>query len=230
MRSALHRAAGGSAAEAKELKRQRLVLTAVVIGGSLLFAGALVENLCADSGWQPCRGFGDRFALASLLRAGLGLPLLALWWQPRDAYRNRPLIAVVALAPLWMALWALAAMASFAVSDQHFVRQVVATSQGPLLCAAMVFAAPLYEEMLFRGAVLGAGRRWSRWVAVIGSAALWASVHAQYDLVGVAILFAMGVVLGVMRVVTGSVWPSIVAHGWWNLAVLWVASVSSIHH
>jgi len=89
----------------------------------------------------------------------------------------------------------------------------------PLFWFALIVAAPLAEESLFRGFLfegifhsrLGAAG------AVILSALAWASIHLQYDLYGVATIFVSGLLLGYARLKTGSLYPTLFLHGLMNL-------------
>jgi CAAX protease family protein len=61
----------------------------------------------------------------------------------------------------------------------------------------LLVVAPIGEEMLFRGFLF---RGWHRslrdaWPAIIVTAALWALIRGQYDLYGIAQIFAYGRVL-----------------------------------
>lgn len=88
-----------------------------------------------------------------------------------------------------------------------------------LLFLAMVVAAPIFEELLFRGflfqglrsSVLGGSG------AVVITAAAWAIIHQQYDAFGMFSIFAMGLVLGFARWRTGSVLLTIAMHAMINL-------------
>ena len=85
-----------------------------------------------------------------------------------------------------------------------------------------VIAAPVVEEILFRGYVLDAIREiHGDTVAVLGSAGLFGLLHIEPYVVGYAALG--GVIYGLVRVKTGSLWPSIVSHMVWNfLAFLYI--------
>src|SRR5262249_34829832 len=84
----------------------------------------------------------------------------------------------------------------------------------PLLWFALMVAAPLAEETLFRGFLfegifrskLGAPG------AIIVSALWWALIHVQYDWYGIATVFAAGLLLGWIRLKTGSLYPTLFLH------------------
>ncbi|MEN6625206.1 MAG: CPBP family intramembrane glutamic endopeptidase [Candidatus Sumerlaeia bacterium] len=102
----------------------------------------------------------------------------------------------------------------------HLVRTAVAA---PLLWAAMIVAAPIFEELLFRG-FLFRGIEFSRLGpdgAIILTAIGWALVHSQqYDSYEIATLFAMGMMLGYARARSGSIVLTILLHAANNLVAV----------
>ena len=89
---------------------------------------------------------------------------------------------------------------------------------------SIVIAAPVVEELLFRGYILDAIRaRHGDVVAVLGSSVLFGLLHIEPYVVGMATLG--GLIYGFVRIKTGSLWPSIVSHMLWNfLAFLYIWS------
>ncbi|MGN6570576.1 MAG: lysostaphin resistance A-like protein [Pseudolabrys sp.] len=92
-----------------------------------------------------------------------------------------------------------------------------ASSQGWLvaLWLAIMVVTPFGEETLFRGFLF---RGWFRepkdaWFAIIGTAALFALLHVQYDWFVIAQVFGFGLVLGWMRWVSGSTLLTMLLHG-----------------
>lgn len=89
------------------------------------------------------------------------------------------------------------------------------------LALLVVSVGPLVEELLFRGVLLSAlGRHVGSGWAIVISAALFACVHLPdlsflwYALPNLALL---GLVLGWLRVQSGSIWPAVFSHGVNNL-------------
>ena len=75
----------------------------------------------------------------------------------------------------------------------------------------LVVIAPLAEELLFRGYLLGKLRKHVRtWLAVLITSVVFAFVHLAWN-VGIDV-FALSLVLCLLRVWTGSLWPSILLH------------------
>lgn len=99
----------------------------------------------------------------------------------------------------------------------------------PLLLAALVVAAPLWEELWFRGFV------WRGWAASplgpIGASLLsslcWTALHIQYGWLDLAVIFAAGVMLGVVRWKSGSVLLAMLLHAVQNL-VAFVETVVAV--
>jgi len=69
---------------------------------------------------------------------------------------------------------------------------------------------PIGEEFLFRGVLATALGRYGPWVAVLGSAAVFAVAHGINYILPVA--FIVGVVAALLLRRTGSVWPGVIVH------------------
>ncbi len=84
---------------------------------------------------------------------------------------------------------------------------------------AMIFAGPIFEEVFFRGfmfrgieaSALGNGG------AILITAFTWAAMHTQYDAYGLATIFVLGILLGLARAVTGSLYLTTAMHAVTNL-------------
>jgi len=88
-----------------------------------------------------------------------------------------------------------------------------------LLFSLVIVAAPLVEEVFFRGFLLEALRhtRLGALGAILISALGWAVIHTQYNLIGMSVIFLMGLVLGWTRLRTGSLFAPIAMHATNNL-------------
>ena len=79
---------------------------------------------------------------------------------------------------------------------------------------AVVIAGPIFEEVFFRGfmfrgieaSALGNGG------AILITAFTWAAMHIQYDAYGLATVFVLGLLLGLARAVTGSLYLTTAMH------------------
>ena len=97
--------------------------------------------------------------------------------------------------------------------------RVLADQLACCLDVALLVAAPLFEETFFRGFLFRGFA--SSFLGVIGTvlvtAGLWALLHVQYDAYGIALVFALGLLLGIARARTGSLWVPIAMHSAANL-------------
>lgn len=128
--------------------------------------------------------------------------------------------------PRALGRWLLALLAFAALSDgltwilgkpivPEFMEQVYRSAEGKgALWLALVVAAPVFEEVFFRGFVISGllGSRLGASGAILLSSLVWASIHLQYDAYGIATVFAMGLLLGAARVRTSSVATPLAMH------------------
>jgi uncharacterized protein len=102
----------------------------------------------------------------------------------------------------------------------EFMKVVHATADPLwLLWLALVVAAPLFEEAFFRGFLFSgfAASAAGPTGAIVITSALWAAIHVQYDLYGIATLFVLGVAFGLARLRTGSLYVPLALHAMANL-------------
>ena len=78
-------------------------------------------------------------------------------------------------------------------------------------------AAPIAEELVFRGAIQRFAKPLGRWQAVLLQAVLFALQHSTPA--GMAYALVCGLALGVLRDRTGKVWPGTLLHTLNNLLV-----------
>lgn len=88
------------------------------------------------------------------------------------------------------------------------------TASLPLLLLALLLAAPLAEETLFRGFLFRgiAQSRWGPGWAIALSSVSWASLHVQYDLYTIGTIVLMGVYLGWVRYRSDSLLLTMLLH------------------
>jgi membrane protease YdiL (CAAX protease family) len=88
-----------------------------------------------------------------------------------------------------------------------------------VLWIAVVIAAPLFEETLFRGFLLKgfAASFMGPIGAVVVTSGVWAALHVQYDAFEMATIFCSGLLLGTARLVTGSLLVPLALHAAANL-------------
>lgn len=78
-------------------------------------------------------------------------------------------------------------------------------------------AAPIAEELVFRGAIQRFAKPLGRWQAVLLQAMLFAVQHGTPA--GMAYALVCGLALGALRERTGKVWPGMLLHTLNNLLV-----------
>jgi len=94
--------------------------------------------------------------------------------------------------------------------------------QLPLLeeLVLMVVVGPVFEELLFRGAMLSALLRgWGIWVAAAVPSILWGLIHIGYEPWFVASITGSGVILAIIRWKSGSLYVPLCLHAAGNLFV-----------
>lgn len=98
----------------------------------------------------------------------------------------------------------------------------------PLFFLALLVAAPLNEEIFFRGFMLAGIRNSVLGAvgAVLIPTAVWTSIHLQYDYYELSTIFAAGILLGIARLRTNSIYTSVAIHAlinvWACVQLLWV--------
>ncbi|MHC1695181.1 MAG: CPBP family glutamic-type intramembrane protease [Eubacteriales bacterium] len=99
---------------------------------------------------------------------------------------------------------------------EKYVAQMdpVTGNLGVVLAFAIIPAA--CEELLFRGVVLAEYQKYGGGIAVVISAALFATIH--FSLQGFAVYFLAGLLLGAAAQVSGSILPCFVIHALGNLS------------
>ena len=115
----------------------------------------------------------------------------------------------------------------------EFMLAAYRTAHGlPWLYLAVVVAAPVFEELLFRGFLLpGLAAALGAVGAALLSSAAFALLHLQYDLFDMSSVFVLGLLLAAVRLKTGSTLLTIALHAATNLVatlqVAWVLAQRS---
>ena len=188
----------------------------------------------------------------------VALTLLVSWLH---AGRLRDVLALGEAPTGWRAyagaILAMAVFQAVLAAVQHFLLRhdlltdlrpfvgLVTGAHWPLAAAVMAVGAPLSEELLFRGFLLGAlakslekglsvptalllrsfpgalaRRRLGFWPAAFISTAAWSALHYGYSLLGLAEVFAIGLLLSWLLWRTGSLWVTIFCHAAYNGAIV----------
>ena len=106
--------------------------------------------------------------------------------------------------------------------DISVFRPMIVHETWPIAVVALTLGAPLSEELLFRGLLLGAlvRQRVSALSAGLVTNTMWTALHAGYSLVGLIEVFLAGVLLTWAFLVTRSVWVPIAIHVFYNTVSL----------
>jgi hypothetical protein len=111
----------------------------------------------------------------------------------------------------------------------EFMTKTYASIGSPwILWLAVIVAAPLFEELFFRGFVIkGLAESRLGWQgAVLISSCLWSLIHLQYKPYELSFVFLLGLILGVARVKTGSTLLTFLLHSLVNLTAMIEVAVS----
>ena len=174
---------------------------------------------------------GSVFSIATIVTAGVCCALIAGVVKLKKGSVLSAYLALGAIPRAVILRW-LALLAAFIVIADvvtyllgrpivpDFMSEVYSTADPVwLLWVALLVAAPLFEETFFRGFLFRGFA--SSFLGVTGTvlvtASLWALLHVQYDAYGVALVFALGLLLGIARARTGSLWVPIAMHSAANL-------------
>jgi membrane protease YdiL (CAAX protease family) len=160
--------------------------------------------------------------LAASLLGDRRRDVLALRTAPRgwQTYAG----AILAMAGLQIVLAAIqqALLKHDMLTDLRPFLGLVTGPDWPLAAAVLGIGAPLSEELLFRGFLLGAlaQSRLGFWGAALISTLGWTALHAGYSLVGLAEVFAIGLLLSWLLWRTGSLRVTIFCHALYNSAIV----------
>jgi membrane protease YdiL (CAAX protease family) len=198
-----------------------VLMIATRIGVSVLFPNAAIDS--AEFA-NDARAFGPLTLLAAAaivavlmvaarLRGWRATDYLALTW-PNG---REVMIAFAVTAGFVVAFDVFTYLIGRDVVPQFQIelyKSAAASNALLLMWAGLVLAAPIAEEITFRGFLY---RGWARtphmvWPAIIIIAALWAVIHTQYDWFGVLQIFLSGLVLGWVRWRSGSTLLTIALH------------------
>jgi membrane protease YdiL (CAAX protease family) len=110
------------------------------------------------------------------------------------------------------------------------MRNAKAAGQIWLVLIGLCIAAPVAEELIFRGFIY---RGWAqsflrRGGAIALSSLLFAIIHLQYDVFYIAGIVVIGALLGYLRYRSNSTWLTVIMHGFYNfvaaMQALWAVS------
>ncbi len=184
---------------------------AIFNGGELSVGGTLVQLTSTQIGLLAVTG---GLVVAPRALAGLRLLPASRLWQTLA-------IGLALAIPAWVGVTLLANLSAAVLralgveQDTGIVDSVMQRGDPTVIVLAVVLVAPIAEELFFRGVVYNAWEReYGGRVAVLGSAALFALIHASLYLF--VPIFALGVVLALVYRWTRSLPAVMVLHAGFN--------------
>jgi len=184
---------------------------ALVNGGPLSVSGTLVLLTSTQVGLLVVAG-----AVVVLPRALAGLRLL-----PAHGIGRAAAIGLALAVPAWLVATSLSYLATVLLQlfgirqESGVIDAVLARGDPTVILVALIVVAPIAEEFFFRGFVYNA---WARErgprVALFGSAALFAAIHAS--IFAFLPIFALGIALALVYRRSGNLAASIAMHAGFN--------------
>jgi membrane protease YdiL (CAAX protease family) len=204
-----------------------VVVAAVFVGIELLVEFAFIH-------WRRATqdDFGLLLTIATLIAAPAGVGLTLLFAALRKGSRVSDYLGLTVPQTRGLWRWLLYLFLFIALfhaveyaSGHPFVTEFQlhafeSTTDLPLLLVAVVVAAPVFEEVFFRGFILS-GIRWSRLGttgAVVITSLLWSIMHIQYSPLEILLIFVGGMLLALARLRTASLYVPVGLHALWNLS------------
>lgn len=192
----------------------------MTVAAGLVGGGALVASLELDA---PAESLASASVTAAVLGVAVGL---LIWGRPervaaaglRPAPPREVLMAVAIAFPLLPALGGLSLVVRTALGQPPENPQIellfpegLSIAAGAVMVALVTFVVPFVEEMVFRGVLLDAVReRIGPVGAVLVTSGLFGLMHVEPSIVVATTL--LGGVLGVLRLRSDSIWPSVALH------------------
>lgn len=216
----------------------------LLAGGGIVLAGYLLGREAFELASAGLAALGFTAGAASIAPLPLYLALIAgaLWFAVRVVGRPAdPLPALTVSSRTLTQIWAGLLVAGLLVAVAYGVAVTAGwagieraspddrAASGLVAYAILYAGIALNEELAFRGALLGIVSRWGTpALGVVASSVLFAAVHV----LGVATwerlagIFLLGVLLALLRIRSGSLWPAIACH--WGFHVFSYAAVLGV--
>ncbi len=175
------------------------------------------------NGAREMMGSTETLIQVALVVNLLSLPLIILMVKSKRGSRWRDYMAWhpvgVARTVLWVIICLLTVIAmgvlhqALGWRESGFMSELSLTQSPFWMIVSVAVAAPIFEEMVFRGFVYGGFERsLGAFPAVLLSSALFTVLHVQYNWSELAQIFVLGMVLGWARMRTQSLFTPIVMH------------------
>ncbi len=163
--------------------------------------------------------------------AGVGIATIAAaLWQGRAGWTGLVALNQVRYArrrtlALFLASLGYAAVASLALDRMQTHRVIIDGPTDLLLVATivtnLVLLAPLSEELVFRGWLYtGLRQRFGFWPSFLVTTLAFAAIHWDPNHRRILLVLPLAVALGLLREIAGSIKPTILLHGCYNLIIV----------
>jgi uncharacterized protein len=208
------------------------VLSVIAVFGLQLIItpfALLLTSAVIPQGSEASANMADAIAIAAIISFSVGsLILYTFSWLKRQnawqlfAFRKPKLFPVLIWTAMYLILLLIIYLAlPLLETETDFVKKMILNSHFPvLLILGIVILGPLYEELLCRGFLFKGiqNSRFGNAGAVIFTAAFFALLHLfQYDYLYLTIIFVAGLILGMARLKSGSIWLPLILHSLHNL-------------
>jgi membrane protease YdiL (CAAX protease family) len=175
--------------------------------------------------WDNSAPIGLIFWTTALFADSACLALIFLFVKLRKGHPLRPYLGLssvrgrqlLAWIPIIFGLLLIYDLSMYMMSRPivpQFLIDVYSTAYFlPGLLIVILVVAPVFEEIFFRGFMFAGFRSsiGSGWTILL-TALIWAVMHTQYDHWGKFFIFLGGIILGIARIKTRSVYTSILLH------------------
>jgi membrane protease YdiL (CAAX protease family) len=203
-----------------------VALGVLIAAGTMLIGTIIVAIFDPELETSAARNAAQLVVALSLIGTALGFALTDTQGRLKEAFGKLGLGSRVAFGAIGLALlaWLIYILVAGILTpllqpDQEDVTRELGTNKDELGSVAVaafliVIAAPLSEELFFRGFMFGGLRRsMSLWPAAVISAIVWGSLHLGAGNIGVAVQLAVfGVILAWLYERSGTLWAPVLAH------------------
>ena len=168
------------------------------------------------------------FSPATVISCPVGIALIWLFVRIRrwplleylglGRARVKPLlISMVAMLAILVGMEYLAGFAGVDPGDETMTQIILLAPSAVLAWIALVVAAPLFEELCFRGFLFrGFAASIGPIATILLTSVIFAALHTQYNIFGMLMVFTAGLTLGCTRWVTGSTTITLLQHALMN--------------
>lgn len=212
--------------------RFTIIGAALIIGAYLILQFATTIFSIFILGFNPLERMGDLVALGVNASAIPCTALVVIILSREGSIKPRSWLALFPVRTTHLLAWVIFAVVLLQLADlttiklgrsavPPFMKTMIETTQyTTLLWIALVIAAPVFEEFLFRGFLFEGLRRTKIGVGgtIVVTTLLWTLLHvAQYDQYFLTLIALIGILLGIAREYSGSLYVPIAIHAVNNL-------------